>query len=120
MLPNLDVRNARELNPSPFLYVKNCPGRVELNETRDTQIFCGYYPAGQLEAVGFSHTAIDFNFPEEVPWAPKRIDTVKRESMKKGAGRVAQRRTDNKHRMMRRQLPGDAYVWETDSSPGIG
>ncbi len=79
---------------------------------------CNAIPARWPTPVGYFNTAGNPDCTKENTWLAEATKRVKRGAMKKGAVDGTQRRNTNKRRM-RRQFPGDGYVWETDTSPGM-
>jgi hypothetical protein len=126
MSKRMNAEATIEVGLSPLLYVK-CKGQV-IEIPRTTKAIFRSSPTTPCQPIS-PYMNIKLNQTREqhrhrhllteVPWAPEKSEKTKRDSLKKGAGRVVQRQTDNKRRMWR-QFPGDAYVWESDTSPGMG
>jgi len=80
---------------------------------------CDSTPTGGSTPVGYFNTSCNPYGKKEDSWLTETKTRSQWEFMKKGAVDGTQRRNNDKRRMRRRQLPGDGYVWETDTSPGM-
>ena len=112
-----NVWNDKQLSYSLCDDFKIVRDPLELGNGCTSRIW-GYGPATPRQ-ISLPDRAGNFDLAKEIPWLSKESTEVKREMVKKGAVDGTQRRNNDKRRMWRRQFPGDGYVWETDTSPGM-